>query len=281
MTYFHRHMTRGAHFHNPIMSDEMLRKVAPSIFAEEAHESRSARYTYIPTIDILNGLRREGFQPVHAMQSRARDASKREHTKHLIRLRHESTVARAVGDEFGEIVLINSHDGTSSYQMTAGMFRLACLNGLVVGSSIVEDIKVPHKGNIQHDVIEGAFRVLQQLPAVAGSVDAMKSVQLVQPLQVAYARAAIALRYEPQDGEPAPISAEQVLRPRRREDTGADVWTVFNRVQENMIRGGLRVQTRNASGRRMTTREVQGIDQSQALNRGLWTLAEELRKLAA
>ncbi len=281
MTFFTRPMLRGAHFHNPVMSDDMLRKVAPSIFAAEAHDSRSARYTYIPTVDILNGLRREGFQPVAAMQSRARDESKREHTKHLIRLRHESTVARAVGDEFGEIVLINSHDGTSSYQMTAGMFRLACLNGLVVGSRLVEDIRVPHKGNIQHDVIEGAFRVLDQLPKVAGSVDAMKSTQLVEPLQLAYARAAIAMRYDTSEGEPAPVKPEQLLRPRRQADTGSDVWTVFNRVQENMIRGGLRVQNQNASGRRMSTREVHGIDQSQSINRGLWTLAEELRKLAA
>lgn len=97
MTFFTRPMLRGAHFHNPVMSDDMLRKVAPSIFATEAHDSRSARYTYIPTVDILNGLRREGFQPVAAMQSRARDESKRDHTKHLIRLRHESTTARAVG----------------------------------------------------------------------------------------------------------------------------------------------------------------------------------------
>jgi hypothetical protein len=33
--------------------DDQIRKVAHSIFAEAAHESRSARYTYIPTIDVL------------------------------------------------------------------------------------------------------------------------------------------------------------------------------------------------------------------------------------
>ncbi|MEN9476374.1 MAG: hypothetical protein RLZZ300_515, partial [Pseudomonadota bacterium] len=42
------------------LSDEQIRAVAPSIFAQAAHESRSARYTYIPTIEVLAGLRREG-----------------------------------------------------------------------------------------------------------------------------------------------------------------------------------------------------------------------------
>ncbi len=275
LTSFARTYNRNA---SPVMDDAMLQRVAPSIFAAEAHESRSARYTYIPTIDILNGLRREGFQPVKAFQARARDEGKREHTKHMIRLRHESTIAESVGDEFGEIVLVNSHDGTSSYQMMAGVFRLVCLNGLVVGQRMLEDIRVPHKGNIQDQVIEGAYRVLETLPAVSDSIAAMKGTRLSEGHQQAFARAALALRYEGPTEE-MPVQPSQILRPRRMADSASDVWQVMNRVQENMIRGGLR--TRSDNGRRMSTREVQGIDQSNAINRGLWTLAEELRKLAA
>ncbi|MNW03587.1 hypothetical protein D3C71_1995420 [compost metagenome] len=37
------------------------------------------------------------------------------------RLRHASQIN---GREANEIILLNSHDGTSSYQMLAGMFRL-------------------------------------------------------------------------------------------------------------------------------------------------------------
>ena len=55
------------------LSDDQIRRVAPSIFAEAAHESRSARYTYIPTIEVLNGLRNEGFQPFMACQTRVRN----------------------------------------------------------------------------------------------------------------------------------------------------------------------------------------------------------------
>ena len=93
--------------------------VAPSIFAETPHESRSQRYSYIPTATVLSELRQEGFLPFMVCQTRVRNEDRREYTKHLIRLRHASQIN---GDEANEIILLNSHDGTSSYQMLAGQF---------------------------------------------------------------------------------------------------------------------------------------------------------------
>ena len=63
------------------------------------------------------------------------------------------------------------------------------------------------------------------------------------------------------------------------DDRAPDLWTTFNRVQENIIKGGVR--GRNATGKRVTTRAVNGIDQDIKLNRALWVLAEEMRKLKA
>lgn len=73
-----------------------------------------------------------------------------------------------------------------------------------------------------------------------------------------------------------PVTESQTLAPRRFEDRRDDMWTTFNRVQENMMKGGLR--GRNRSGRTTTTCPVNGIDQSVKLNRALWVLAEELLK---
>jgi len=44
--------------------------VAPSIFADAPHESRSERYSYIPTASVLQGLRGEGFEPFMVCQTR-------------------------------------------------------------------------------------------------------------------------------------------------------------------------------------------------------------------
>jgi len=267
------------------LSEDQMRATAPSIFALDKHASRSERYTYIPTIDVLRGLRKEGFEPFMVAQGGSRIEGRAEFTKHLIRLRHRGEPADQVRarPEANEIILINSHDGASSYQMLAGMFRYVCCNGLVVGE-VVEDFRVLHKGNVQGEVIEGAFRVLDEFEAVHERTEAMKTLQLQPPEQIAFATAALALRFgertpaERGDAEPAaPVTAEQLIEARRPEDRGGSLWNTFQRVHENVIRGG---QTgRSPQGRRMQTRPVASIDRSVSLNRALWMLAEEMRKL--
>lgn len=256
----------------PLTNDEIA-QVVPSIFADAAHDSRSERYTYIPTVSVLDGLRKEGFQPFMACQTKVRNLDKRDHTKHMIRIRHADQIN---GREANEIILLNSHDGTSSYQMLAGMFRFVCQNGMVCGDTLA-DFRVPHKGDVVGQVIEGAYTVLNGFEKAAEQADAMKALALPRPEQEAFARAALTLRYN--DENPAPIEAEQLLQAKRSEDHAADLWTTFNRVQENMTKGG--VHGRNRTGRRVTTRPINGIDQNVKINRALWVLAEEMRKLRA
>ena len=123
----------------PLTNGELERYV-PSVFSEEKHESRSERYTYIPTITLLEKLREEGFQPFYACQTRVRDENKRGHTRHMLRLRRNGF---SKNDEVPEIILLNSHDGSSSYQMIPGLFRFVCNNGLVCGDTF-GDVRVPH-----------------------------------------------------------------------------------------------------------------------------------------
>jgi hypothetical protein len=257
------------------LSDDQIRAVAPSIFAEAPHESRSERYSYIPTASVLQELRGEGFEPFMVCQTRVRRDDRRDFTKHMIRLRHASQIdARG---EANEIILLNSHDGTSSYQMLAGMFRFVCQNGLVCGDTVA-DVRVPHKGDVAAQVIEGAYEVLHGFEQAQASREAMRVVTLDGGEAEVFARAALALKYDDPD-KPAPITESQVLAARRLDDNRADLWSVFNRTQENLIRGGL--LGRGGNGRRQRTRPVQGIDQDLRLNRALWLLADGLRQLKA
>jgi hypothetical protein len=255
------------------LSDDQIRSVVPSIFAEAPHESRSERYSYIPTVTVLQKLRTEGFEPFMACQTRVRDGAKREHTKHMVRLRHASQIN---GREANEIILLNSHDGSSSYQMLAGMFRFVCQNGLVCGDTVA-DVRVPHKGDVAGLVIEGAYRVLNDFARAHASRDAMQAVTLNDDESQLFARSALALKYGDDASKPAPITESQVLNPHRYDDRGADLWSVFNRAQENLLRGGL--VGRGTNGRRQRTRPVQGIDQDVKLNRALWLLADGMRQL--
>ncbi|MBH0309289.1 DUF945 domain-containing protein [Alcaligenes faecalis] len=257
------------------LSDDQIHRVAPSIFAEAPHESRSQRYAYIPTATVLTELRKEGFQPFMVTQTRTRHEDRRDYTKHMIRLRHASQI-NARG-EANEIILLNSHDGTSSYQMLAGMFRFVCSNGLVCGDTVA-DVRVPHKGDVAGQVIEGAYQVLHGFDRALESRESMQAITLEEGEAEVFARAALALKYDDPD-KPAPITESQILMPRRFDDRRPDLWSVFNRTQENLTKGGL--QGRSANGRRQQTRPVQGIDSDIRLNRALWLLADGMCQLKA
>jgi hypothetical protein len=194
--------------HGAPLTNEQLFRVAPSIFAGERHESRSEKYTFIPTIQVVEGLRKEGlrkegFLPFSACQSRSRIDGKAEFTKHMIRLRRQDQILAV---ETNEIILINSHDGTSSYQMLAGMFRFVCQNGMVSGDK-VEDIRVQHRGNIVDNCIEAAYTIVEHFDIANESMGAMKQIELSRPEQEVFAQAALALKY----GEQQPILPAQTF----------------------------------------------------------------------
>ncbi len=272
---------------NGYLEEGQIADACPSIFASEAHSSRSEKYTYIPTIEVLRGLQREGFQPVEVRQGGSRDEEKRGFTKHMIRLRHASSVDLVGGDSVRELVLLNSHDGTSSYQLMSGLFRMICTNGLITCEG-GEMQRIAHKGDIINNVIEGAYTIIENGRDIGQRIDYMRGVTLEQGEGEAFAKAALALRYTAKDAETgevkeSPVSPSQVLRVRREADAGNDLWRTFNRVQEHLIDGGQRYVHRAESGRRSMreTRPVRSIDGNVNINRGLWVLAQEMGKLKA
>jgi hypothetical protein len=278
MTYHHLATRFGRNSHQisgrEALDNEALYRHVPSIFAGEAHDSRSERYVYVPTIDIVEGLRREGWFPFFAVQSVPRDGSRHGHAKHMLRLRRDDGIGKP---EAAEVIIVNSHDGTSSYQMFAGMLRFVCTNSLVAGERF-EDVRVPHKGNIQHDIIEGVYTIAEDFPRLIDASETMKEIQLGEDERRVLAEASLVARYGEDE---SPVRPEQIIQPRRREDTGQSLWMTYNTIQENMIRGGLHGQKRNAEGRirRSQTRPINGIDQNVTLNRALWTLAEGMQRL--
>lgn len=270
--------------HQGPLSDDELRRVAPSIFANDRHESRSERYTYIPTSEIVAGMRDNGFLPVFAKQGRSRVEGKSDFTKHLVRFRPdgERAVTRRIGGIYPEVVVVNSHDGTSAYQVMAGLLRLICLNGMVVSDRDMTSIKIPHKGDVIDKVIEGSFTVIEESRKAVGFADEWSGITLNTEEQLVMAEAAHTIRFADSEGHVStPIKPEQLLQVRRREDSGSDLWRVQSRLQENMIRGGLSALGRdqNNKSRRITTREVRNIDADVRINRALWQLTERMAEL--
>ena len=268
------------------LSDEEIQKLAPSAFAGQPYHKASDRYTFVPTSDVIDGMRNAGFMPVSAMQSRSRIAGKAMFTKHMIRFRSSNEHAVTVGDSLIETVLINSHDMSSSYHLMLGVFRLVCSNGMVVGDTF-ESIHVRHVGNIVDTVIEANASILKNAPVIAETINLWRGIFLSPAEQLAFAVAAHGLRFEEGSQEAQLIHPDRLLNTRRYEDNGNDLYSTFNRVQENVVRGHIRGagQVTNESGgqsfRRLRSRAVTGIDSNTKLNKALWTLTEEMAKLKA
>jgi hypothetical protein len=276
-----------------------LKANVPSLFSEAAHDSRSARYGFVSTAETLRALWAEGWAPVMALEAEPRDADKLGFQKHMVRLRKFDDMATGNGGAWGdgtmarrdgvsELIIVNSFDGSTSYQVLAGHFRFVCANGLITGDRFSE-IRVKHTRNMVQGVVEAATEIGGAFHKVDGAIDAMRSINLSAMERRDFAEAAHKLRWPvaiAEDGSKtggSPISPDQLLIPRRSADDGSDLWRTFNVVQENTIKGGLsgRHDRRPGEryGRRTTSREVGGIDQNVKLNRALWTLAEEAASL--
>ena len=271
--------------HQRFLTEDEIRSAAPSVFATTAHESRSARFKPIATIDVIRMLDQQGFGVVGAKQSVARLEDRKDFTKHMLRLRQKGGVQRKVGDTVFEVLLKNANDGTAAYDLLAGLFRIRCLNSLVAMDTQMSTQRVRHSGDVAPKVIEGVFSVVNDAERALNAPDQWGQLQLAAPEQMFLAEAAHAIRFPVDENNNATtnVKPEQMLHVRRTGDIGDDLWTVFNRVQENVVRGGLNNYGYNAEGRfrRAHTREVKGIDQSTALNRALWTLGEKMAALKA
>lgn len=259
----------------PLTRSELL-QVVPSVFQANAHESRSERFAPVPTIDVIDRLAQENYFPMFAVQSKVRNASKREFTKHMLRF-------RAPGKQEGEaneIILVNANDGTSTYQLIAGQFRFVCQNGLVMGD-LQYNNKIYHKGaNIMDDVIEGVYEVVKNFDAIEQYKGEMQRIDLTPKEREQFATAAYFLKEGmPEVGEPIQYLYNPLQLLSRRGINSQDqydnsLYSTFNTVQQHVMQGG---QTGfSSTGRRRTTRSLTGIDKNIDFNSKLWSLAASL-----
>ena len=260
-----------------ILTHDQLHRHAPAIFAHQPDEAVSERYGFVPTINVVDALQGEGWYPVRAQQTHVRQAQRREVARHMIRFRQDPDRQIAVGDSVTELVLTNSHDRTAAYQLDLGLFRLVCLNGMVSPVGDVGGIRVRHGRQIVDEILEGSLDLIHQVPRIAEGVEAFQSTLISRGEAQLFAEAALSLRYGDDWAAASPIQPDDVLEARRSEDANGSLWSVFNRTQENLFKGGL--AGKSASGRRTRTRPINSVTEDVRLNRALWKLTERFAEL--
>ena len=179
-------------------------------------------------------------------------------------MRHESHMG-AMNGTIPEILLINSHDGSTSLRMEAGLFRLVCSNGLIVKSQDIYSSRTRHIDVTEERVVTEAMKVIKAASESARRVEIFmgKVITDVDALQFAK---------EASDIRGGKIDPKALLTCRRDEDKENTLWNVFNRVQENLIRGG--VEGVSPNGRRTRTLGIKAMGSTVKTNLKLWDLAE-------
>jgi hypothetical protein len=245
------------------------------VFAVSPQPDVSSRYAFVPTVQIVSRLRESGWSPVEAHEQRVKLEGRCGFQKHMLRFQRRDVVP-VKGEYTPELILVNSHDRSSAYQLHAGLFRFVCGNGMIVADTTFERVSIRHSGFTPEQVIEASFGLLDRIPTIITRVETFQNRQLSTIEADSFAEAALRLRFD--DLNLTPIKPAKLLASRRREDMGDDLWHVFNRVQENLLQGGQRdLSQRREDGRRFPrTRAISGLDQNVRLNRELWNLAERL-----
>lgn len=265
-------------YSNSGLSHDQIRSECPSVFGSGAHFSRSSKYIFVPTSEILEILEANNFVPVSASQTHSRSDYDINYAKHLIRLRHKSMMNGAAngGETLGgvvpELILQNAHNGTSSLKLLSGIFRIACLNGLIMGTGIV-GAAIRHMGDDTVDEVkETADKVLKNSLIGIDEAKEWAKVKLEKHARDTIAELAHKLRF----ADDSQIPVESLLEPRRSADMGHDLWTTFNVVQENIMKGGLSGGgVVNGRWKNSRSSGITAVDKTVELNQKLWDVCAE------
>jgi Domain of unknown function (DUF932) len=242
------------------MTIDALRQTCPAIFATHPANGVSPKYTFISTEQILTTVSELGWYPIEARVQRAQSA---ETAKHFIRFRHQEQMD--IGPDKVEMVLINSHNRTSRFCMYGGIFRSICSNGLIVMSTKVGGMKMLHINQDQAAVQKTAKAIGESTGELAALVDRFKAKELNADQAVDYAAKVLKVRYA---SYTPTISPAALLKARRPEDEEMNTWVVMNRIQENMIKGGV-------TDGKHTTKPITSVIEDIRLNQKIWELGEQ------
>jgi Domain of unknown function (DUF932) len=254
------------------LSIDDLRTHTPAVFAANASARTKPSYRFINTADVLHALLEAGFQPSSAQQTRSRHGSESTYARHMIRLRPMRENLTLV-DCIPEICLVNAHDGTSAYQLLAGLYRPLCTNGLLCRMGDFAVIRVPHRANVIADVVAAAIQITAQFDEIRTVVTAMAARILSDSEQLALAQTAYEIRWAKVESRPLLLPAKMLVA-RRPADANPSLWHTFNRLQESAMSGGIVYHSRTQ--RLVRTRRIRNIREDVRINTALWQAATRI-----
>jgi len=71
---------------NQVLTLSKMEQIAPSIFSSAPKEGLSSKYNFIPTVQVIKEMEKEGWLPVKATESRTRNEINQGYQKHMVRV---------------------------------------------------------------------------------------------------------------------------------------------------------------------------------------------------
>ncbi len=227
------------------------------------------RYVHVPTTQVIEDIQKLGWNPIQACQVNAR--KRKGYQRHMIKFVNPDFMVEG-RDEYPELLLSNSHDGTTSFTLDVGIFRLICSNGMVIKTQDFGSMKVRHYGYDFEAIKSAVTELMQSIPGYLKQVEEMKQQKLEKDQMLDFARKAAMLRFAKTNEESIEkiVDLTDFLESTRQEDEGDGLWEVFNRIQEKVVNGKFQY----AFGKKeRKARPVKGFKQQVKLNQDLWELA--------
>ena len=262
---------------------EELKEIAPSIFTKKGSDKTSSKYTHIPTDRVIKDLELLGWGVVDAKEVNARQD--KGYQKHLVVFRNPDVSinkksTNVDGDVFEDIVfpqilVTNSHDGKNSFKFQAGLYRMVCENGLVIADQQFEDYTIRHMG-YDFEALQNVIKdMISNLDLTVESMNKMRKIELDENQQFEFAKKLLDIRVEGTDNLYREEQIGDILVPQRKEDFGDDLWSVFNRVQENIVEGNFKYYNAKTLGSERQARPIKNFKQDMDVNKKLFSAALE------
>ena len=259
------------------LTKQEIAEKAPAVYTTQPHPKVSDKYSFLPTYQLIDDMEKLGWSVSDAKMALTKNNVQKTYGKHLITFFNPDIVIKDDSGEveaYPQVVVVNNHRGYGKLRFELGVFRIVCSNGLIVKEKDMGSFVLRHMGYSFEELRELVNKAVEALPAVVTRINQFTERIMTPEEQNAFATKALQIRF----GEDRVITSDEiqaVLNVNRTQDQGNDLYKVFNRVQEGIIRGGFNIQSGTKSGTKKV-RRISNMLKDLDINGQLWVLAEEV-----
>ena len=242
--------------------------LVPSALAEAAHSSRTKRYQFFSTRDIVMRLQDRGFTVAHSSQSGVRNPAYNGFQRHQVFLDFPKGDGLHSPTQKMQLRLVNSHCGTAPLRLLLAVYVMVCSNGLIAPRDHHDLLRFRHVRNrfdpeFVHD------KALDYAVQTTHHISQMERRELSPEEQLQFAHYAIGLRWP--DSSHPPFDPRKMLHARFEQQNHPDLWSVLNRIQDNVLNGFTYFNAEIKKDR--TVRPLTSIPRDLNINQRLWDYA--------